>query len=936
MAELEATLELSTDDALSKANELGTTLDTALTDAPQAFGEAMSEAISSIPPLELEANTDTLGGDITAAIDAADTTVAVDADSQALTDDISGAIAGADTTVDLDTSDAQAQVDELGDALAGIGDVSAAGLEGLNDALANTDQKSEKAGVGLTHFGAAGSTVGGIAALAQGQVGGLSSIVESAGAGSFVAGAGIAALGTALYKLGNTGVEVLGTMQRFHDIVGVFGDDVKQINVGSLNADLGDLAISLGTDDEALTDTASTLFQFGQSFEATGQESADFTDKVIAMAARAVALNPALGDVASVADRMIKVFATGRDKALIPYNIALDKTEITTRALEIAQAHGREEASRFDTAVATATLSAEKYGDVLATDVAKGTENAAIQQKALGEELQNVIEAAAVPLAPAFLKVLKESIPIVEQFATAMGAVGEVALPVVVIGLEGIAAVIEPFADGISFLVDTPVGPILLGIGAAAVFASIGFTAAAGAVIEFTVALATNPIFLAITAITALGVAVGLLGDDSDSTSENVQTLIKDVNDLGKQKGLQEFVQASAIRAFSEDIDFASAKLKTFQDVARSDTGAAQLLLDAMEANGESTKKYRDILDKTIQRQEEHTRAQGRAKDAALDQKKATEDNTKSAEDAVGAFLDEVDAQNKLRDALQSVNDQLLAQFDHQIAAERAQLSAKDAVDKLTEATNAAAEAGGTNAEANEDQAKALLDAEDSALRAAAAVAQKASDDNAGLSPAEQHRAATDAQVEYLGHLADTLAPGSELRTFIEQYISRLLAIPENRHTDIVVSLSADNSVALEKIAEVKRALIDAGFVAANGDIVFDPNMLPGQPAAEGAVVQPRPGGSQWTVGEGGHTEAILSAGNTPAENMALLARAGITLPGPPDSLATRGAPAAPVPQTVDQSVHTIVHAEGQPDPTLIGIAVSRRQRADLNARSSS
>lgn len=133
---------------------------------------------------------------------------------------------------------------------------------------------------------------------------------------------------------------------------------------------------------------------------------------------------------------------------------------------------------------------------------------------------------------------------------------------------------------------------------------------------------------------------------------------------------------------------------------------------------------------------------------------------TKATEEAARAI-------DQQRRALQGLTDAETARWDKGIAAEQATWAAKDAVDaynsSLTDGTSS-----------TEDQAKALLSAESAFTRAGAAAYDKAAADNAGKTPAEQHAAATYAQIGTLGQFRDTLAPDSPLRAFLDAYIARL------------------------------------------------------------------------------------------------------------------------------------------------------------------
>ena len=146
------------------------------------------------------------------------------------------------------------------------------------------------------------------------------------------AAAGITALGATVGFLFAQGVEATGVLQRFDTVLGDMADEVLRVDVGDLNENLDDLAIKLGSDDEALRDASASLFQFGINSGASRQAAATFTKQIDALAARAVALNPALGSVGDVAESMaLRIQRGGRFAAT--FQLSLTAAEIEARAL---------------------------------------------------------------------------------------------------------------------------------------------------------------------------------------------------------------------------------------------------------------------------------------------------------------------------------------------------------------------------------------------------------------------------------------------------------------------------------------------------------------------------------------------------------------------------------------------------------------------------
>ena len=186
--------------------------------------------------------------------------------------------------------------------------------------------------------------------------------------------------------------------------------------------------------------------------------------------------------------------------------------------------------------------------------------------------------------------------------------------------------------------------------------------------------------------------------------------------------------------------------LQRFRKLAEDSPAAAQKVIAGMQAMGEATGPYEQVLAKVVERKKE-------------DQRQS--DATKAANEQLTGSYDE---QLRALDALQNAE---LAKFNNEIAAEQATLRAKDATNQYTQSL--------TDANATtDDQAKKLLDAESAALSAAAAAGKKAEADHAGEGAAAAHAAGTYAQIQSLMGLRGTVADGSPLAIALDGYIARL------------------------------------------------------------------------------------------------------------------------------------------------------------------
>lgn len=435
-------------DAIESLNEpltqLGENLTTTLTNAIEAVD--VTPLVDQLAELDASGLTTT----IDAAVGASDGLVPIDADTSAVPEEINAAVDSADTTVPLeaDVSDFGGSIDEAlaaADATvvieADVGDI--AGLIEEEISSADTTVIIEADGSALTDLGAdASGAVGGledaggaISGLAGGLVGGdviggLTAGLGKAGPAGAAAAAGIGIFTGGVLALVGAGTDALASQQRFADTFGNLADQASRVKLGGLNADLGELAIRLGSDDEGLQDAASSLFQFGKAAGFTNPQALELVNNSAALAARAVALNPALGQVGDVAASISNAFARG-GKFASKYGLSLTAAEINARALANTGKATAADLSIQDKAFAGSQIAAERYGDGLEKTINKGSKNAAIQQRSLAEQLQNVIEEAGKPLVAPFQDILREMLPVVKELIPVFAELAKAVLPVV-------------------------------------------------------------------------------------------------------------------------------------------------------------------------------------------------------------------------------------------------------------------------------------------------------------------------------------------------------------------------------------------------------------------------------------------------------------------------------------------------------------------------
>lgn len=409
MAELRSDLDLSIDDALGGIAEIEAQLDQVVESFSADLASALdqlSTLTAEVPPVEIDADT-------TPATEAID---ALEADTP---------------EIDADTAPATEAISSLGSE-AGGASTEVASLESSTAALDATS------------------------AAAQGSLGGVASAIGGISKEAGTAVAAYAAIGGAATLFFNEAVEAQGQTERFQTSLGSLASSVENVNVGNLNTDLGDLAISLGSDDDALRGAAASMVQLGTASGGTRSEVAQTTEEVIALAARAVSLNPELGSVGDVAERMGRALSRG-GRFAAQYGIDLSAAEIASRALSDTGKDSTDQLTFYEKAAAGAAIATEKYGDTLQGTIAEGQQNTIIVLNSLKQQISEVFEALGVPLVAPGLELLDSSRPAIEAAGRILQQLALAILPSVQAALLGV----EPVLAAVASVLETLPAPIV-------------------------------------------------------------------------------------------------------------------------------------------------------------------------------------------------------------------------------------------------------------------------------------------------------------------------------------------------------------------------------------------------------------------------------------------------------------------------------------------
>lgn len=330
--------------------------------------------------------------------------VAIRPQTDGFESELASALAGGDPVevpVIAETGDAEAEIDGLEgeatvEAVADTGDAQAEidSIEG-GDAEVSVTANTEQAQEAIDQLAdSSGGAASGLTQLGEASAAGAGAMRE-VGIGTLGAGAGLA-------LVANAGIDAAAALERFNLIAGDNADALRSIDVGGLSGDIGDLALNIGSSDEAMLNATASFVTFAESSGAGAAEIDQASDSINALALRAVALNPGLGDAGAAAERLSGALARG-GRPLRQFGIDLQSAEINARAMENTGKTSADQLTQFEKAAAGAQLATEQLGDTLGSDYAAGAENAALQTAAMKEQLGEAAEAVGTQMVPEVL-----------------------------------------------------------------------------------------------------------------------------------------------------------------------------------------------------------------------------------------------------------------------------------------------------------------------------------------------------------------------------------------------------------------------------------------------------------------------------------------------------------------------------------------------------
>lgn len=173
----------------------------------------------------------------------------------------------------------------------------------------------------------------------------------------------------------------------------------------------------------------------------------------------------------------------------------------------------------------------------------------------------------------------------------------------------------------------------------------------------------------------------------------------------------------------------------------------------------------------------------------------ASRDEAKSAGDAAIENKRQADATAELNEQLRKKIDLLFESASGQIALEQSGIAARKAIEDFNQTQR-------DGSKSADERRAAELNAQEAILRVGQAAVKAAEDQKGSALTAAEAQAV---QIFQLANLANSLAPDSPLRKYIEEYIKKLNEIPANKPTTI----TADTSQAENQIKNLRERLLD-------------------------------------------------------------------------------------------------------------------------------
>jgi len=349
------------------------------------------------------------------------------ADPDSITNLIVGAVDEADTDIDVDVAnldDITSSIEgAVGAADTGAAASAAEDTNALADSLGKVKDAAPAAGASLGHVGSVATIYSGLASAATGSTSGLANVLNGMGPVGAVASAALGATVGVLGAAATQAAEAEAANRRLTQTLGEYRDVVETINVGTLNKDLSELALQLGSDDDAIRASIANFAVLAKSSGATREEIANTSEQLIALAANAVALDPSLGSVADVVDQLPAAMARG-GRALARYNIDVSDADLASEALAQGITKPIDEMTLFEKTALRTSAAAKQIGDDIGDNIAKGSDLAIVKLRSLKQSVSEALESAGGGILDTFVQGAEAAAPALSALVGAIGQIG--------------------------------------------------------------------------------------------------------------------------------------------------------------------------------------------------------------------------------------------------------------------------------------------------------------------------------------------------------------------------------------------------------------------------------------------------------------------------------------------------------------------------------
>lgn len=458
MSGMEDRVSLDISEALSAVETLDQAFGKVATDFQAAIDSALASLDVPATSVEIIADAEQVTPAIDDAISAADTALDVTGDATGITSAIDEAVSNADTTldVDADVSAAQDAIDSLQGETVDVG-VESSGLAEATSGFDALGSSADHAGGSAHGAGEEFALLSVGAKLAAGEVSALGEATKLSGGQIGAAAGAVTAFVVAGKELVSSAISARSAQERYNLVLGDFAEVVDHIDIGGLDTDIGELGIKLGTTAPSIENAASKIFGLGTNSGIAAPKVAEATKEIIALAARAVALNPALGDVGAVAERALTGLARG-GRFAANLQLSLSAAEISARALGDTGKSTAADLTIFEKATAGAEIATERLGTALGTDINAGAENIKTQFASIKARFEDALETFGQPLLDPLLSSVTQAEPALEGLAKVFADILTGVLPIVDALAGGLAPAldaIEPVAAALGIALQT-------------------------------------------------------------------------------------------------------------------------------------------------------------------------------------------------------------------------------------------------------------------------------------------------------------------------------------------------------------------------------------------------------------------------------------------------------------------------------------------------